>query len=64
MADRRPTRGLNPRVRERVGCPPERPHPGDELRRLLDSGDLGRDAMEQVTESPGPFRPGSPRDRS
>ena len=62
MADRRPTRGLNPRVRERVGRPPERPQPGDELRRLPDSGDH-RDAMEQVTESPGPFRPRSPQDR-
>jgi hypothetical protein len=61
MADRRPTRGLNPRVRERVGCPPERPQPGDELRRLLESGD--HEAMEQVTESPGPFRPRSPRDQ-
>ena len=59
MADRRPTRGLNPRVRERVGCHRERPQPGDEL---LESGDA-REAMEQVTESPGPFRPRSPRDR-
>ena len=57
MGDRRPTRGLNPRVRKAVGVRRERPERDDELAQLMESGDFSPETMERVAELLGQVDP-------
>ena len=50
MGDRRPTRGLNPRVRIAVGVRPSRLEQDEELARLLENGDISIETIERIVE--------------
>ena len=61
MGDRRPTRGLNHRVREAVGA---REHPrwdNSELIRLMESGDISPETVERMAELLGQPDPNASR---
>jgi hypothetical protein len=50
MGDRRPTRGLNPRVRVAVGAGPSQRERDDALARVLESGDITIETIERIAE--------------
>jgi hypothetical protein len=63
MGDRRPTRGLNPRVREAVGVQRRPQWDNTELIRLLESGEVSPETMERIAELLGLFDPAECRER-
>jgi hypothetical protein len=63
MADRRPTRGVNPRVRVAVGAGPPRRERDGELARLLAIGDISIETIERIAELVEKIRPPDLNDR-
>lgn len=57
MGDRRPTRGLNPRVREAVGAHGPAQWDNGELIRLMESGDISRETTERIAQLLGQVDP-------
>jgi hypothetical protein len=57
LAARRPTRGLNNRVREAVGARGPAQWDNSELIELMESGDVSPETMERMAQLLGQFGP-------